>query len=133
MSDRVTPSVLVVEDEPQLQQLLVESLERDGFAVAQAFDGADALDRLRGFAYDALVVDLRLPDANGLDILDEALTRFPELRAVVMTGFGGVSEAASESLRRAVISGDGETAAAAVVAIFDPVGQAEGVVGRVPA
>jgi DNA-binding NtrC family response regulator len=92
----------VVEDEPELQQLLVESLERDGFAVAQAFDGADALDRLRGFAYDALVVDLRLPDANGLDILDEALTRFPELRAVVMTGFGGVSEAVSAVKRGAI-------------------------------
>jgi DNA-binding NtrC family response regulator len=93
MSERVRPTVLVVEDEPDLRSLIAESLEAEGFAIAQALTGADALDRLRGFAYDALVVDLRLPDADGMDVLDEALTRFPNLRAVVITGFGGVAEA----------------------------------------
>src|SRR5262245_41185314 len=102
MTDRARPSVLVVEDEPNLRQLIVEGLEADGFAVAQALDGADALERLRGFAYDALVVDLRLPDANGMDILDEALTLFPQIRAVVMTGFGGVSEAVQAIKRGAI-------------------------------
>jgi DNA-binding NtrC family response regulator len=96
------PSVLVVDDEPELQQLLAESLEQDGFAVARALDGADALDRLRGFAYDALVVDLRLPDANGMDILDDALSRYPGLCAVVITGFGGVAEAVSAVKRGAI-------------------------------
>src|SRR5262249_698473 len=93
MSERARPTVLVVEDEPDLRSLIAESLEAEGFAIAQALNGADALDRLRGFAYDALVVDLRLPDADGMDVLDEALTRFPNLRAVVITGFGGVAEA----------------------------------------
>ena len=93
MTDRVRPSVLVVEDEPDLRQLIAECLEADGFAVAQALGGADAVERLREDAYDGLVVDLRLPDADGMDILDEALTRFPTIRAVVITGFGGVSEA----------------------------------------
>jgi DNA-binding NtrC family response regulator len=102
MTDRALPSVLVVEDEPNLRQLIVEGLEADGFAVAQALDGADAIERLRGFAYDALVVDLRLPDANGMDILDEALTLFPTIRAVVMTGFGGVSEAVTAIKRGAI-------------------------------
>ena len=102
MSERTQASVLVVEDEPDLQQLLAESLEGDGFAVAQAFDGADARDRIRGFAYDALVVDLRLPDANGMDILDEALTRYPEIKAVVITGVGGVAEAVTAVRRGAI-------------------------------
>jgi DNA-binding NtrC family response regulator len=102
MTDRARPSVLVVEDEPNLRQLIVEGLEGDGFAVAQALDGADALERLRGYAYDALVVDLRLPDANGMDILDEALTLFPQIRAVVMTGFGGVNEAVTAIKRGAI-------------------------------
>ena len=48
--------------------------------------GADALDRLKGFAYDGLVIDLKLPDADGLDILNAAMTRYPEVVAVVMTG-----------------------------------------------
>lgn len=102
MSERARPSVLVVEDEPNLRQVIVEGLEADGFAVAQALDGADALERLRGFAYDGLVVDLRLPDANGMDVLDEALTLFPAIRAVVITGFGGVNEAVTAIKRGAI-------------------------------
>ncbi|HVZ21976.1 MAG TPA: sigma-54 dependent transcriptional regulator [Vicinamibacterales bacterium] len=86
-------SVLVVEDEADLRQTLVEALEADGFAAAGAADGADAIDRLKGFAYDALVTDLRLPDANGMAILEEAVSRYPNIRAVVMTGYGGVNEA----------------------------------------
>ena len=66
MSARPQPSVLVVEDEAELRQTIAESLTEQGFVVAQSADGADALDRLKGFAYDAIVIDLRLPDADGL-------------------------------------------------------------------
>jgi DNA-binding NtrC family response regulator len=48
------------------------------------------------------VVDLKLPDANGLDILEEALGRFPEIRAVVITGVGSVAEAVAAVKRGAV-------------------------------
>src|SRR6202795_3855982 len=92
--DRPRPSVLVVEDEPSLRAVIVEGLE--------APDRADAVARLHGFAYDGLVVDLRLPDANGMDILEEALTLYPTIRAVVITGFGGVNEAATAIKRGAI-------------------------------
>ena len=60
------PTVLVVEDEAELRQTIVESLEAAGFAVAQAVDAGDARSRLEGFAYDGLVVDLphRSAEAN---------------------------------------------------------------------
>jgi DNA-binding NtrC family response regulator len=93
MSQAPQPTVLVVEDEADLRQLIADSLEAKGFAVAQSVDAADAIARLEGFAYDALVVDLRLPDADGMDVLTAALNRYPEIRSVVITGFGGVEEA----------------------------------------
>ncbi len=96
------PSVLVVEDDDDLRLILVESLEASGFAVAQATDAADALDRLQGYAYDGLVVDLKLPDGDGRRVLDEALDRYPQIRAVVITGFGGVDDAVSAIKRGAV-------------------------------
>ncbi len=102
MNERTRLSVLLVEDQPELRAVLAEHLEDDGFAVAQALDGADAAERLRGFAYDVLVVDLRLPDADGMDILDEALTRYPSIRAVVITGCGGVDDAVKAIKRGAV-------------------------------
>jgi DNA-binding NtrC family response regulator len=102
MTQRALPSILVVEDDIDLRQTIVASLEANGFAAAQASDAADATERLRSFAYDGLVVDLRLPDADGMTVLDEALERYPQIRAVVMTGFGGVAEAVAAIKRGAV-------------------------------
>jgi two-component system response regulator AtoC len=102
MSGRPQPCVLVVDDDDDLRELISEHLTREGFNVAQASTGADALERLRGFAYDGLVVDLKLPDANGLDILGAALTRYPDVVSVVMTGFGGVEEAVAAIKRGAI-------------------------------
>jgi DNA-binding NtrC family response regulator len=96
------PTVLVVEDEADLRQTIADSLEASGFEVAQSSDAADATSRLEGFAYDALVVDLGLPDANGMEVLETALTRYPQIRCVVMTGFGGVEEAV-KAIRRGAI------------------------------
>jgi len=95
-------SVLVVDDDADLRLTLAESLEAAGFAVSQAGDAADARDRLEAFAYDALVVDLCLPDTDGMGVLRGALERYPEIKAVVMTGFGGVAEAV-EAIKRGAI------------------------------
>jgi two-component system, NtrC family, response regulator AtoC len=93
MAPRSQPCVLLVEDEEDLRAIIAEALTKEGFIVAEAPTGAEAMERLKAFAYDALVVDLKLPDADGMNILDAALTRYPEVCAVVMTGFGGVTEA----------------------------------------
>jgi two-component system response regulator PilR (NtrC family) len=93
---------LVVEDEAQTRQLIADSLEAAGFAAAQATDAADALARLDGFAYDGLVVDVQLQGSDGLDILDEALARYPDMRCVVTAGFGNVEQAVRALKRGAV-------------------------------
>ncbi len=102
MSDRTRPTVLVVEDESDSRQMIVDSLEAAGFAAAQAPNAADALSRLDGFAYDALVIDVSLPDGDGLDVLDAALSRYPDLRCVVTTGFGSIDHAVRALKRGAV-------------------------------
>ena len=58
MTLRTQPTVLVIDDELDLRSMIAESLSADGFAVAQAADGAEALERIRSVAYDALVLDL---------------------------------------------------------------------------
>ncbi len=98
---RTQPCVLVVEDEADLREMIAESLEGGGFAVAQAPTAGEAVDRLKGFAYDALVCDLRLPDGDGMDVLDAALQRYEQIVAVVITGYGGVDEAVSSIKRGA--------------------------------
>jgi DNA-binding NtrC family response regulator len=82
--------------------MIVDSLDAAGFAAAQSPNAADALSRLDGFAYDALVVDVKLPDGDGLDLLDEALSRYPDMRCVVTTGFGSIDHAVRALKRGAV-------------------------------
>lgn len=96
------PTTLIVEDDADLRATIAESLESNGFAAAQAADGNDAIARLSGFAYDTIVIDLSLPDTSGMRVLDEALTRYPEIRAVLITGCGGVTDAVAAIKRGAV-------------------------------
>jgi len=87
------PTVLVVDGETDSRRMMVEFLENAGFAAAESLDAADALARLDAFAYDALVVDVQLPDGDGLDMLDQALARYPDMRCVVTTGLGNIDHA----------------------------------------
>ncbi len=85
MPSRPQPCLLIVEDDRRLREDIAEHLTQEGFAVAQAPAGSEALDRLKASAYDGLVIDLKLPDAGGLDVLDAALARYPEMVAVVIS------------------------------------------------
>jgi DNA-binding NtrC family response regulator len=102
VSEQGRATVLVVEDESDARQMIAESLEAAGFAAAQATGAVDALSRLDGFAYDALVVNVRLPDGDGLDVLDQALSRYPDMRCVVTAGFGSIDHAVRALKRGAV-------------------------------
>ncbi|HEY0747433.1 MAG TPA: response regulator transcription factor [Steroidobacteraceae bacterium] len=60
--------VLLVEDDPRLAEMLIEYLGQAGFSVSVASRGASALERLAETEYDAVVLDLMLPDMDGLDV-----------------------------------------------------------------
>src|SRR6187200_488067 len=85
--------LLIVDDETALRSAIAERLTDHGFAVEQAGSGEDALQRLTDFAFDILITDLRLPGINGREVLDAALQRYPELIAIVITGYGTVKDA----------------------------------------
>jgi|SRR5690242_6460210 len=60
--------ILVVDDAPKLLMLVAERLESEGYAVDRAGSGASALERGSATEYDAIVLDLRLPDMDGVDV-----------------------------------------------------------------
>ena len=62
---------LVIDDEPDVGELIGEILKREGFAVDLAHSGADALDRLKGGGYDVILSDLKMPGFNGHDLFQE--------------------------------------------------------------
>ncbi|MCC7185907.1 MAG: sigma-54-dependent Fis family transcriptional regulator [Acidobacteria bacterium] len=93
-SEDPTPlHLLLVEDEAAYREVVAERLTEQGYRVAQAGTGEEALERLNGFAFDILLTDLRLPGVDGRQVLDEAFARYPDIIAVVITGFGTVREA----------------------------------------
>jgi two-component system, NtrC family, response regulator AtoC len=91
--------VLLVEDEAPLRQALAEQLADRGYAVDQADSGESALTRLADFAYDVIITDLRLPGINGSAVIDHALDRYPDIVAIVVTGYGTVKDAV-EAIKR---------------------------------
>jgi DNA-binding NtrC family response regulator len=85
--------LLLVDDEVGFREAIAERLTGVGFAVIQAGTGEEALDRLEQFAFDIIITDLRLPGLDGRAVLDDALARYPDIIAIVITGFGTVREA----------------------------------------
>jgi DNA-binding response OmpR family regulator len=84
------PLVLLVEDEETLRRVLRNLLERDGFEVAEAADGAEALSAVDRLTPDAVVLDLNLPVMDGYDVLSRLRTRTTSatLPVLVLTANG---------------------------------------------
>jgi two-component system, NtrC family, response regulator PilR len=95
------PQLLLVDDEAGFREVMAERLTDAGFLVTQAATGEEALARLSEFAFEVLVTDLRLPGVDGREVLDEALARYPEITAIVITGFATVREAVDVTRRGA--------------------------------
>ncbi len=85
--------LLLVDDEESLRSVVAERLTDHGFDVVQAADGESAIKALDGFAFDVIVSDLRLPGVDGRQVIDAALTRYPGIVAIVVTGYGTVKDA----------------------------------------
>jgi DNA-binding response OmpR family regulator len=79
----VTPDVLVVEDEPDIRNLIVHHLERDGFRCRTAATGADALGAVRAAMPDLVVLDLMLPGMDGLEVC-RRLRAGPSVPPIIM-------------------------------------------------
>ena len=83
--------ILVVEDEPGIARLVQDYLERAGFAVVAAADAEAALAQARAQQPDLVVLDLGLPDPDGLDVTRE-LRRFTDVPIVMLTARGDESD-----------------------------------------
>jgi two-component system, NtrC family, response regulator AtoC len=85
--------LLLVDDESPLREAVAERLVEAGFDVVQAANGEEAIARLADFAFDILITDLRLPGADGRVVVQTALDRYPDIIAIIVTGYGTVQGA----------------------------------------
>ena len=89
-SDR---SLLIVEDDKSFLQRLARAMEGRGFTVTTAESVADGLSLLETSSPAFAVVDMRLEDGNGLDVISALKRRRPDARAIILTGYGNIATA----------------------------------------
>src|SRR5512138_3876801 len=94
-------SVLVVDDEPGIALLCERVLSRAGYDVTSETDPRVAIEDLQHKRLDLLVVDIRMPEVDGFDVISRAQMVQPDVAVLVMTGFGTV-ETAIRALRQGV-------------------------------
>jgi excisionase family DNA binding protein len=97
------PRILVVDDEASIRDLLAKTLSLSDYDVDTAPDGRAALERLRLYVYDLLIVDLKMPGIDGLTVIREAKRLKADIPVIVITGFSTES-AAIEALNLGVTS-----------------------------
>jgi DNA-binding NtrC family response regulator len=91
--------ILVVDDEKLIRWSLRESLERAGYQTVEAADGEQAMQILDSEGADLVLLDVRLPGKDGLQVLKHIVTHHPETPAILMTAFSSVGEAV-EAMKR---------------------------------
>ena len=80
--------ILIVDDEKKFADALTERLRLRGFDAIPAYDGISALSLLKSEPFDGMILDLRLPDIDGMEILRKTKTVFPDIKVVIMSGHG---------------------------------------------
>jgi DNA-binding NtrC family response regulator len=96
-----TRHLLIVEDEAPLRQAIAEQLADHGYQVEQADSGEAAVARLADFAFDIIITDLRLPGIDGSSVVEAAVERYPDIVAIVITGYGTFKDAVNAIKRGA--------------------------------
>ncbi len=93
----MTPAdrILLAEDKENLRAVLRKTLEGDGFRVEEAADGPTALEKIRAGRFALVLTDLRLPRADGHEVLKATVASDPETPVIMMTAYGTIQDAVS--------------------------------------
>src|SRR4249919_713281 len=90
---------LVVDDEQNIRRTLTVALESMGYEATNAATGAEAIGELKARRFDVMLLDLKLSQESGLEVLEEAIRISPTLAVVIMTAFASI-DTAVEAMRR---------------------------------
>ena len=93
MPSSPTGSVLIIDDEVGIRESLQTLLELEGYDVETAANGEQGIARLGDRPFDLVLLDLALPDRNGIDLLSEIRAHAPQLSVIMITAYGTVENA----------------------------------------
>jgi two-component system response regulator RegA len=93
MADGETRALLIVDDDKPFLQRLARAMETRGFVVDTAESVAEGVGKVESSPPGFAVVDMRLDDGNGLDVVEALRRRRPDSRIIVLTGYGNIATA----------------------------------------
>ena len=85
--------ILVVDDEEAIRSIILEILEDSLYPTDYAVDGIDALEKLKAAKYDLVLTDVKMPRLNGLGLLKEIKSKYPDIPVIILTGQGTMETA----------------------------------------
>ena len=85
--------ILIVDDEVVVANSLRKTFSRKGFTVEEAFSCKEAMGKVSEKSYDMVLLDMRMPDGNGLDLLPKIKALRPNMPVVIVTGFASIDTA----------------------------------------
>jgi len=84
---------LIVDDEPLVRSSLSELLTLSGYTVSTAGNGKEALELLRDYTADIIITDIKMPEMDGIQLLNQVKKRHPEVPVILITGYGSIDSA----------------------------------------
>ena len=91
--------VLVVDDEPDVRKVVRMTLEKSGYHVLEAEDGEQAIEEIKkdenSMVLDVIITDIRMPNMNGIDVINYYRREWPSVPLIVLTGFPDMDMATS--------------------------------------
>ncbi|HEY1462225.1 MAG TPA: sigma-54 dependent transcriptional regulator [Terriglobales bacterium] len=93
MNAETNQSVLVVDDEPAIRMALKANFQRDGWHVETAAGASEALTKFKAANFPLVVSDVRMPDGDGFDLMENVRNAAPATAVILLTAFGSVPEA----------------------------------------
>jgi DNA-binding NtrC family response regulator len=85
--------ILVVDDDEIVREVIISLLSSEGYAVRSAKDGLDAIEILNKENINLVITDLRMPGADGIEVLKEALRMDPDRAVIILTAYGTLDTA----------------------------------------
>lgn len=97
-------SILIVDDDTELAKNFKDILEIKGYSAGIASSGKEALNLLKNYIYDLALVDMKLPDVSGLDLIEEITKTSPILEYIIITGYASLESAVKAVKEKKIIA-----------------------------
>ncbi len=81
------PKLLIVEDEENLRELYAEDLQESGYDVEKAMNGKEAMELVRKGKFDLVIMDIRMPEMDGIETLGKIITMEKKLPVIIYTAY----------------------------------------------